>query len=114
VIPYEKNVVAARKSRGLREFADLEDLPGTHFDGRSINRERPFLVGLGRVIFRPTNDSNWIESGPDALRQAARATIFSNVIAPRSFGPKQRAAQARTFLRSWPLPSNTLGAIISL
>jgi len=52
VIPYEKNVVAARKSRGVREF----DLPGTHFDGRPINRERPFLVGLGRVIRRPTND----------------------------------------------------------
>ena len=32
------------------------DLPGTHFDGRPINRERPFLVGLGRVIRRPTND----------------------------------------------------------
>ena len=58
MIPYEKNVVAARKSRGVREF----DLPGTHFDGRPINRERPFLVGLGRVIRRPTNDSNWIES----------------------------------------------------
>ena len=45
MIPYEKNVVAARKSRGLREF----DLPGTHFDGRPVNRERPFLVGLGRL-----------------------------------------------------------------
>jgi len=40
----------------------ISDLPGTHFDGRPINRERPFLVGLGRVIFRPTIDSNWIES----------------------------------------------------
>jgi hypothetical protein len=91
------------------------DLPRTHFDGRPINRERPFLVGLGRVIRWPTNDSNWMESRTWTRCSAPKLTDdhFSNVIAPRSFGPKQCATQARTFLRSWPLPSNTRGAIIS-
>jgi hypothetical protein len=55
-MPYEKNVVSAGKSPAC-ENSLTSDLPGAHFDGRPIDRERPFLVGLGCVICRPTNDA---------------------------------------------------------
>jgi len=83
VISYEKNVVAARKSRAC-ENPLTSDLPGAHFDGRPIDRERPFLVGLGCVICRPTNDAKLDRakffrmlsrpgaSDPQAVRAASR------------------------------------------
>ena len=69
----------------------ISDLPGTHFDGRPINRERPFLVGLGRVIRRPTNDFKLDrEPNVDPMFCAKpHGPPSFRMFAPRSFGPKE-------------------------
>jgi hypothetical protein len=54
-VPFKRFLWRARESRGWRKSSLTSDLQATHFDGRPINRERPFLVGLSRIIYRLTD-----------------------------------------------------------
>ena len=85
----------------------ISDLPGTHFDGRPINRERPFLVGLGRVIRRPTNDSNWIESRTWTRCSSPSPTddhFFECYRAPEDSDPSSARRKPRHFSVPGPSP----------
>ena len=54
-VPLKRMLWRARESRGWRKNSMTSDPQATHFDGRPINRERPFLVGLSRIICRLTD-----------------------------------------------------------
>jgi hypothetical protein len=54
-VPLKRMLWRARESRGWRKSSLTSDSRATHFDGRPINRERPFLVGLSRIICRLTD-----------------------------------------------------------
>jgi len=82
-----KNVVARPQVSRRAQNSLTSDLPGLHLDGRSINGERPFLVGSA-IICRLT------DAADRRSRQSMQLTREPNV--DPMFFAKPRTAIFRT------------------